>query len=198
MKWNAPGVPDGKRRSCAAWMLSLLVMVFAGCANTVTSTATLQPMDARARWALLPMTNNTEAPMAGLAAEAMVEHHLMARGISPVHYPASVGRDLTGDAMDRSTVDSALKWAREQGLRYAVTGSVEEWRYKAGLDGEPAVGLTLRVVDLESGQVVWTASGSRAGWGRDSVSSVSQILIQQLVTTLPVQAGPGVPASKPD
>ena len=144
------------------------------------------------------MTNNTEAPMAGLAAEAMVEHHLMARGISPVHYPASVGRDLTGDAMDRSTVDSALKWAREQGLRYAVTGSVEEWRYKAGLDGEPAVGLTLRVVDLESGQVVWTASGSRAGWGRDSVSSVSQILIQQLVTTLPVQAGPGVPASKPD
>ena len=38
--------------------------------------------------------------------------------------------DIARDAMD---------WARRQGLEYVICGSVEEWQYKNGLDGEPAV-----------------------------------------------------------
>ena len=41
---------------------------------------------------------------------------------------------------ERRRAELALRWAKDKGFLYGVTGSVEEWRYRNGLDGEPAVG----------------------------------------------------------
>ena len=54
---------------------------------------------------------------------------------------------------DRAAQEKALNWAKEQQAKYAVAASVDEWRYKVGLDGEPAAGITLSITDLGSGQV---------------------------------------------
>ncbi|MGQ9686803.1 MAG: penicillin-binding protein activator LpoB, partial [Thiobacillaceae bacterium] len=59
-----------------------------------------------------------------------------------------------------------------------------EWRYKIGVDGEPAVGLTLQVIDLVNGKVVWTASGGRSGWSREALSAVAQKLVRDLTQPL--------------
>jgi hypothetical protein len=65
-----------------------------------------------------------------------------------------------------------------------VAGSVEEWRYKVGLDGEPVAGVTLRVIDLQNGRVLWSGSGSRSGWSRDGLSTVGHQLIGRLLSEL--------------
>jgi hypothetical protein len=65
-----------------------------------------------------------------------------------------------------------------------VTGSVEEWRYKGGLEGDPAVGLTLVVFELATNRVVWSASGSRTGTGADSVSGTALTLLGSLIDEL--------------
>jgi hypothetical protein len=62
-----------------------------------------------------------------------------------------------------------------------VGGSVEEWRYKVGVDGEPAVGLTLAITDLDSGAVVYSASGGKSGWSREALSAVAQKLMRELL-----------------
>ena len=36
-----------------------------------------------------------------------------------------------------------MQWLNTQQADYVLSGSIEEWRYKAGLDGEPVVALTL-------------------------------------------------------
>ena len=88
---------------------------------------------------------------------------------------------------ERKVFDEADKWARTQGARYAVYGAVDEWRYKVGIDGEPAVGVALHIIDLQSNAVVWSGVGGKSGWSRESLSGVAQKLIRELLATAPVR-----------
>lgn len=169
------------------WLAALLM---AGCSTTIQSTADHEALDARVKWALLPIANNTDTPQAGLSAEAMLDHLLRRRGIpSLLHYPAVLSRDSLFEPTERKVSEEAQKWAREQGARFAVTGSVEEWRYKVGIDGEPAVGVTLKVIDLANGRVVWSASGAKSGWSREALSAVAQALLTDLLGSLQLSSG---------
>ena len=75
----------------------------------------------------------------------------------------------------------ALDWARERQARYALTGTVDEWRYKVGVDGEPAAGVTLQIIDVASGETLWSGAGGKSGWSREALSAVAQKLIRDLL-----------------
>lgn len=165
------------------YLLPLLFAAFlAGCA---TVDHTPRPtLESGAKWALTPFLNHTDAPQAGMRAEAMADTLLRSMGVRDLaHYPADLAQESVFDPSERKAQDEALHWAKEQGARYALTGAVTEWRYKAGVDGEPAVGLSLSIVDLQSGAVVWSAAGSKSGWSRDAVSAVAQNLIRDLLAS---------------
>jgi len=105
-----------------------------------------------------------------------------------VRYPATLSRDSLFEPSERRVVDEAQKWAREQGARYGLQGAVEEWRYKVGIDGEPAVGVTLQVIDLNSGAVLWSASGAKSGWSREALSAVAHKVMDNLLAGMPTNA----------
>jgi hypothetical protein len=88
------------------------------------------------------------------------------------------------DTAQRDIGEKKLAWAREQRVKYVLTGAVEEWRYKVGVDGEPVAGVTFELIDVASGQVVWSATGSKSGWTRSSLSSVASSLIGSLLSPL--------------
>ena len=67
---------------------------------------------------------------------------------------------------------------------YVLSGAVEEWRYKTGVDGEPVAGVTLELIDTAPGRVVWSATGTRTGWSRSSLSGVASTLIGGLLSPL--------------
>ena len=75
-------------------------------------------------------------------------------------YPAALNPETLFEPAEREAVGKALEWARAEKARYALTGAVQEWRYKVGVDGEPAVGISLQLLDVNSGEVVWSATGS--------------------------------------
>lgn len=144
----------------------------------------IKPLDRNEKWALLPMVNHTDVPQAGLRAEAITEVLLRTFGISNLrHYPAALNQDSLFEPAELKAVNEAMNWAREQGVRYAVTGAVDEWHYKVGVDGEPAVGLTLQIIDLKDGDsVVWSSVGSKSGWSREALSAVAQKLIKNMLS----------------
>jgi hypothetical protein len=76
-----------------------------------------------------------------------------------------------------------LAWARQQGARYALAGSVDEWRYKVGVDGEPAAGVALQIIDVASGETLWSGAGGKSGWSREALSAVAQQLIRNLLSS---------------
>lgn len=166
-------------------LIAVVVLVVSACATSIQSTDQQTALDAQAKWVLLPVANNTATPQAALSAEAMLEHLLRRRGIATLStYPAALSQDTLFEPTERKVSEEAQKWAREQGARYALTGSVDEWRYKVGMDGEPAVGVTLKVIDLSNGSVVWSASGAKSGWSRTALSAVAQSLLTNLLDSL--------------
>lgn len=164
-------------------MLALIAgLLLAGCSSVeVERDATLP---AGSGWVLLPVVNHSQAPQAGERVEALVETALRVRGLEPVHYPPAAGDAGILIPDEERRYSEALAWARREGLRFGVTGTVEEWRYKSGLDGEPAVGISLRVIDIPTGKVLWAASGARSGWGYESASGTAGKLVRQLLKGL--------------
>ncbi|GAB2892622.1 penicillin-binding protein activator LpoB [Paralcaligenes sp. KSB-10] len=165
------------------WGSVMLLAVLAGCSTIDASNSpALTKADGLA---VLPIANYTETPDAGQRAQSIAQSILHQKGFSGLQaYPNSDGADsLVGGNSDQ-TRTQALDWARNTGAHYALSGSVQEWRYKVGVDGEPVVGLTFNLIDLKSGAIVWSATGSRSGWSRSSVAGVGQTLIRQLLSPL--------------
>lgn len=170
------------------FILLLAVLAAAGCATTDSGGSAGGPIERNAKWVMLPVLNHTEVPQAGLRAEAITEGLLRAHGVGDLtRYPATMNQDTLLQPAERAVFDEADKWARSQGARYAVYGAVDEWRYKVGIDGEPAVGVALHIMDLQNNAVVWTGVGGKSGWSRESLSGVAQKLIRQLLATAPIQ-----------
>ena len=156
-------------------------LLAAGC--TVVDRTRETRLDPGAKWALLPMVNHTETPQAGLRAEAITENLLRSLGVTQLErYPSAMNPEGLFDPAERKAQDQAVAWARGQKARFAVSGSVEEWRYKVGVDGEAAVGLSLMIVDLDTGAVVYSAAGGKSGWSREALSAVAQKLARELLS----------------
>jgi hypothetical protein len=162
-----------------------LVPAIALCACTVQHLRPSRPLPKSAQWVVLPVVNLSATPLAGEKVEALLDNALRLHGLENLYRqrPGSAGG---GDLLlnDNRRYELALDAARKGPANFGVTGEVEEWRYKSGLDGNPAVGLTLRVIALPSGRVVWTASGAKTGWGYANVSGTAQQLIDDLLKGL--------------
>ncbi len=165
------------------WGSLALLTVLAGCstidASNPSALANLNSL------AVLPIANYTETPDAGQRAQSIAESILHQQGFTGLQsYPQEQNSNaLIGGNTDQNRTQS-LNWARTAGASYALTGAVQEWRYKTGIDGEPVVGLTFNLIDLNSGAVVWTTTGSRSGWSRSSLAGVGQTLVRQLLSPL--------------
>jgi len=168
-------------------IMLLGALAVAGCATT-DSGGTGPVIERNAKWVMLPVLNHTEVPQAGLRTEAITEALLRAHGVSDfTRYPATMSADTLLQPSERKVYDEADKWARSHGARYAIYGAVDEWRYKVGIDGEPAVGVALHIRDMQSNEVVWSGVGGKSGWSRESLSGVAQKLIRGLLATAPVR-----------
>ena len=167
--------------------LLLAIMILPGC-TTLKQTERGKTIPGDKEWALLPFINNTETPYAAERAEAITQALLYAGGLQKVSMaPADQKEEELLPDRGIKRYQQGLEWANKQGIRYAVTGTVTEWRYKVGLDGEPVAGMTLMVMELPEGKVLWSGSAGRSGWSRDAVSSVAQQLLQSLVDKMPIQ-----------
>lgn len=140
----------------------------------------------QARWAVLPVVNYSQAPQAGERTEQILQSVLHQRGVQVHMYPHTQSARMPL-LDDQKRLESAWQWARQQGFDYVVTGSIEEWQYKNGLDGEPAVGISLQVVDPMTGQTIWSNSAARSGWSRESLAGSAQKVLDKLVSQLRIQ-----------
>jgi TolB-like protein len=182
MNDQAPS-PWRARAVSAAAVLVFALGPLAGC--SVIDRSHAPAFSTSDSWAVLPFANNTETPQAGLRAASIAETLMTSYGYANlIRYPASGDDETLFDPAKPDQQQAALDWARQQNARYALVGAVNEWRYKVGVDGEPAVGLTFDVLDVQTGKVVWSSTGSRTGWSRDAVSGVAQKLERSLLAPL--------------
>ena len=175
-------------------LLAFLVCtaLLGGCGTFVSGGRTgsapmVQSIGSDDKVALLPVANFTDVPQAGLRVEALLEPALRKIGLRQLLvYPPTLNPETLFEPGERKAQLEAEKWARTQGVRYVVGAAVNEWRYKVGVDGEPAVGLMVQVKDLESGLVVYSSAGGRTGGSREALSAVGLQLTAELVSGIRV------------
>ena len=164
------------------WVLVAMLSLVVGGGCSIIDSSVAPSLSSNATWAVLPFVNLTETPQAGQRVEAISTSMLLAMGV-PSSKQFSLTQKFDPLELDSPAVlrETGLSWAKTQEARYALTGAVDEWRYKVGVDGEPAVGMTLQVLDVNTGDVVWSGVGAQTGWGREAVSAVAQKLVRQLL-----------------
>jgi polysaccharide biosynthesis protein PelC len=166
---------------CAAAAATVAVL---GACTTVRETAA-PSIASGDSIAVASISNYTETPDAGRSAETIAANVLRTNGIADVRLaPADVSSNSMFDSAQRGNTEKKLEWARSQHVRYVLTGAVEEWRYKVGVDGEPVVGVTFELLDTASGHVVWSSTGSKSGWSRSGLTSVAQSLIGRVLAPI--------------
>lgn len=165
-------------------LAAVVVSGLAACASVSIQAPASAALDKQADVAVLVLANNTSTPYAGQRVQQQLAALLSAHGAGKVQIQASdaSGQLPVGD--DAQDPAKALAWARSSHASYALAGSVNEWRYKIGLDGQPAVGFTLRLIDLGTGQTVWSGTASASGDSREGLAALSQHVLDQLVTRL--------------
>jgi len=121
---------------------------------------------------LFRLNNYTDTPRAGMRASNIIEGILLARGYK-----------ITSHLKDKiPSMKKARKIAKEDGSKYFMYGGVSEWRYKTGIDGEPAVSLQLSLYKAKNSKLVWSATGSDSDWGNASIGTTAQDLLSDMLS----------------
>lgn len=164
----------------SAW---LLLVMLAGCSVIQSQDGT--PIARDADMAVLPLVNLSQTPQAGDQAASILAAILRAKGSDKVTlYLPDDRNPLLYESSERQ--QEARQQALAEGASYLISGTVEEWRYKSGLDGEPAVGVTLEVRSTADNRIVWSGTAARTGWGREGLSVAAHKVLDELAEQMPL------------
>ncbi|RUM59684.1 MAG: hypothetical protein DSY53_02115 [Persephonella sp.] len=155
----------------------VFILVLNSCSSSINSYQ-INPLNKKDSFIVLPFENNTETPLAGLRASKIAEGILVSHGFN-INEKIYKQKEYKSEE-----IKQMLKKFKEEGYRYAVVGTVNEWRYKTGIDGEPAVNITMRIVDLKNGKTVWSGVASKSGMGYSSIGTLAQELLNELAESI--------------
>lgn len=168
------------KRQLTLW---LALALLAGC--SVIQSQDGEPVPDTSQLAVVPLNNLSQTPQAGDQAASVLSTILRANGAEQVRLYLPDGENpLVYESRQRQR--EAIDEATRDGAEFILTGTVDEWRYKSGLDGEPAVGVTLEVRRVQDNQLVWSGTSARTGWGRESLSVAGHKVLQELVDAMPL------------
>ena len=152
--------------------LTMIVLLFS-CARVINQTPILK--DDASPYAVLPLENFTETPYAGYRVSSILEGVLGSKGYSLIDRVWG----FVEKEYSKEDIEKLKEEATRKGARYLIYGSVNEFRYKTGIDGEPAVSITLFIYDTKESRIVRTVSISGSGWVHESLGTLTQRLINQ-------------------
>ncbi|PKR48412.1 hypothetical protein COO20_24410 [Thalassospira marina] len=183
----------GRGLVCA--MLGLLVAACTtGDRQIITASAPVS-FTQGASIAVMPFDNLTNSEEAGQVASYLAVSALRANtnlAVQPESNVTQTYDSLNAEgtataAVGTHTAVSARQLGEILGVQYVLTGSVSEYGYQYGLREEPSVSMNMRLIDIGTGTVIWSASSGIVGQGtfaRDSVSIIAQRLVNQMVENM--------------
>lgn len=164
----------------------ILLILLIGC--SVTNVQKGVSLSSSERWMILPFQNYSQTPRAGEQAEEILATLLRIQGLQNIemYQPQTDEESGWPELNSRKFQENTLLLARKENISYAVTGSIDEWQYKLGVGSEPAVGLTIRIIEVSSGNVIWSASGARSGWSVESLTGTAQKLLKNMISDIKI------------
>jgi TolB-like protein len=176
--------------------LLALLLLLPGCTTTTTTNVNvrdggkIKPHVNEGEFSLVmpPFLNATDNEHAGQALTQVTGSTLLEYGI-PLVQTEEILSQTADDTAPKQEVRN-LQIARENKATYLLMGTVHEYRYKSDLSANPAVGITLRLVNVADGRTLWQASSSKVGRVYASLTSTAQTIVRELVSKVPLKVEP--------
>jgi hypothetical protein len=171
-------------RKLKYFLIMIISVLLVSCAaTTITSSQKIPLVHVGVNWGVIPMVNNTQTPQAGEKAAAITASMLRSTSIRKVIvYKQKVScSKILACPQQQPSMYRVRAWSRINHIHYVMMGTVNEWRYKVGLDGEPAVNVTLNLIDMSTGKIIWSAVGSKVGGSRGSLGIIAHRLIAEML-----------------
>lgn len=168
-------------------LAAIALLMAAGCANSYEGDHMAQARkEIREKMvvAVVPFQSPAEAPGAGLAVADVLANEVYALGGYVLVTPEVAAARTAAREGEALPPEEA---GRMIGAAYILTGMVTEYGYRYGVGEQPAVGVTARLIEAETGKVLWSATRARtgSGWVREeslglTVSRVCRELARSL------------------
>jgi hypothetical protein len=160
-------------------ILFFSIFFFLSCSSMIHKKS-LKKLPIDKKYAISSFWNYTETPMAGLRASSIVESVLSNEQI--IIHSLIDGSDEMGEVKSKQVFLNKKKdEAKISGADYLITGDVQEWRYKTGIDGEPVVSYSIKVINLKDDSIVLNDIGAKSGWGHKSIGVIAGEIALELV-----------------
>ena len=164
-----------KGEGVIVWKYGLLVLVFgcsllSGCSSAPRYYAAESlGLGYVSRVVVLPFKNNTDSKFAEERFSDVVITEILSRGLFEVVEKGETKRFLSEeliqkeqDSLDQMTT---MRMGQELSVQAYLAGSVEDFSIERnGNYSYPVIAATLRLVDAQTGQIIWQASGSESGY----------------------------------
>lgn len=164
--------------------LFCLILFTSGCAHVVTTGDSNGESLVVDRLLLPPFINATDDQHASRALTEMTGSALVQAGIALYQTEELVIRTAGEEA--QGSDGRYAEAARSVAASHLLIGTVHEYRYKTDLDGDPAVGVTMRIVEASTGRTVWQGTSANVGYAFASVTSAGQKAVNRLVAEMPI------------
>ncbi len=152
----------------------VIIALLSSCARVINQTPIEK--DKEGLYAVLPLENYTETPYAGYRVSSIIEGVLASKRYKLIDRVWGYSEK----EYSKEDIERLKEEAVKRGARYLIHGSVNEFRYKTGIDGEPAVSITLFVHDVREGKIIRSVSVSGSGWVHESLGTLAQKLIDKI------------------
>lgn len=164
-------------RQPAITFITLILLSFTACSSLTNKQDVQLPLGKK--YAISSFWNYTETPMAGLRASTIVESVLSEKNI--ILYSLIEGSDEVELSSTKTDfLKAKIETAKNIDADYLITGNVQEWRYKTGIDGEPVVSYSIKIIDLKENTVVFNGVSAKSGWGHKSIGVVAQEIAEDI------------------
>ncbi|MEJ2200967.1 MAG: CsgG/HfaB family protein [Desulfuromonadaceae bacterium] len=188
-----------KLRRYLPWtVLAVIFWVLCGCATTPHYTSEAVGIGYVKRIVILPFENNSGTKFAEERFRDVIATEILSRGLFDIVEKGEAQRflreELVRKEQENLDLATANRLGEDLGVEAYLAGAVEEFEEKQnGAYTYPLVSVTLRMVDVKTGQIIWQASGSESGYSTldrmfgfvsDDANTVSFRLAGRLLATL--------------
>jgi len=153
-------------------LVTLILTIFTGCSNKVVEVKNTLPKTTK-KVTIFALHNYTDTPRAGMRASNIIDGVLLNKGYVVSNHIED----------GKLSISKMQEIAEKEHSDFFVYGGISEWRYKTGIDGEPAVSLTFSLYNTTDASVKWSATGSNSQWGVDSLGTTAHSLILEMTKT---------------
>lgn len=144
-------------------------------------------LDSKRQWVVMPFNNYSGSSFASEQAEEIVVSALKKENVNVKIYEVETLNTLDTILDPRLKTNAANNWLAQQQVDYIIKASVAEWKYKEGLDSEPSIGITLKILNANNNQVIWQGTGAGSGWGRENLAQTGMDVINEIVDELDIK-----------